>query len=43
MFQCYSCACRAKTKDITTTKLTAMGTQIEARNMRAILGKSLKI
>jgi uncharacterized protein (TIGR00106 family) len=26
-----------KTKDINTTKLTAMGTQIEARNMRAIL------
>ena len=26
-----------KTKDIKTIKLTAMGTQIEARNMRAIL------
>lgn len=26
-----------KTKDIKTTKLTAMGTQIEANNMRAIL------
>ena len=26
-----------KTKDIKTTKLTAMGTQIEANNMRAVL------
>ena len=32
-----------KTKDIKTTKLTAMGTQIEARNMMDSLGKSLKI
>ena len=42
MRQCDSCVCRAKIADIKTTKLTAMGTQIEARN-RAILGKSLKI
>ena len=32
-----------KTKDIKTIKFTAMGTQLEARNMRASLGKSLKI
>ena len=32
-----------KTKDIKTIKFTAMGTELEARNMRASFGKSLKI